>query len=281
MPKQFQKPRLANVDPSLEAILDGLTERTQAISADPNLSDRGKTAAFSKHAAAAYKRVEARRAPLAAKMREIERRLDGIGALALKGTEANSDEKQVFLMMVAAQRSDPKMRERFWRRLTDEHDRTEETAKLRRFVLTLPDELTNVAHARDLIELRLRPSMPQEYEELARAARAVEHEMRHIEVALDAITVASDRDVLEAEGAVGPRIRTWTPEQRAEYAARYGMDALASAIAREVLLGAESSRDRAPDEASQKLANADMSKFFEGAVNPAEAAADALLSPAT
>jgi len=262
MPKPFTPPRLVNADASLTAILSGLQERYTAIFADANLSETGKVAQFSREAAGAIKRLEGRRPLLAQKRRELEAKLDKLGALALAGAEATPAEEQAFLALWAAARTEPKVRERLLRRLADEADVTTETQKLRRYSLTLPDELTNIAHARPLIELRLRPSLPAEAAALANAAAAVEQEARHVEQALDAIAAAASRDVLEAEGAVGPRIATWTPEQRAEFATKYGVEALGAAIARESLIGGDESRTRevAPD--AQKVASADMAAFF-------------------
>lgn len=281
MPRPFVSPRLVSPDPSLADVLAGVEQASREVLADENLSARGKLVVFSKRAAAAVKRIEARRPVLAAKRRELEQKLDRIGALALQGTEASPEERQVFLSLVGAARVEPGMRQKLFDRLTDEADRSVETAKLRRFVLSLPDELTNIAHARELIEIRLRPSLPAEAAQLAHAAAAVEREERNLEQALDAVTAAADRDVLEAEGAVGPRISTWTPEQRADYVREYGMDALGAAIAREALLGADASRAREPGEEDLRVASKDMSSFFSSVTDPAGAAADALLNPAT
>lgn len=281
----YRPPALARANPNLVALLADAAERATAIDADPNLSDAGKRNAQAKMFAPTYKRIDAMRRPLAEKRAGLIARLERLGASIGHAPRATEAQRQLFLTLVNEMRRDPEVRARMLDRLTAANKVDPETQAMRRFFLEeLPPELLDLRHAHDLMRLRLQPSLPEEAAQLTDAIREVDRELSHVEAALDSIATHADRDVLQAEGAVGRRVSEWTPEERASYAARFGLDALARAVAREVMTGAPVRTGHpdhtAPSDDYHRTANADMSDFFKTFVDPAEAAADAALKPA-
>ena len=279
MPTTFTPPRLAGASPTITDALEKLAKAAEMIEQDRLLSPEGRKESFTReHAAPAIKRLEATRPILAAKLATLSAKLDALGASPLAGAKPSPDQRQMFLHWLSSDRDS------LFARVTSNRVDAE-TQMLRRLSLEYPSEVTKMGHAHDLITLRLKPSLPAEAHELAVAANAITKEMGHLEEALDSIAAAADRDVLEAEGAVGKRITQWSPEERAAYLTKYGTDALARAVAREALLNSPI-RDGnpfapVPDGEATEQASKDMSDFLASFVDPAEAAADAALKPAT
>lgn len=224
------------------------------------------------------------RQPLASKRTTLTAQLERLGGTLGYGPRVSQEQRQVFLSLVSGMRTDATVRARTMDRLLDAKRVDAETMALRRFMLEeIPAELLDITHAHDVIRMRLQPTMPEEAAQLAASIREVDRASAHVEAALDSLAAVADRDVLEAEGAIGRRVTAWTPEERAAYAEKFGLDALAAAVSREIVFGAPV-RAGHPDTLSAPEArgatNADLSDFFKTFVDPAEAAADAALRPA-
>lgn len=281
MHRPFTVPRLANADAAITTPLEELRGEYEHVSQDANLSPIGARAQFSKRAAAAYKRLDAIGRPLRSKRESLLAKLDTLGASATEGRRPTQYEEQSFLQLASEARHDPRVRARLFERLTDEARVDGATQTMRRFFLALPDELTDLAHARTLIEMRLKPEIPREANELAAAVRAIDRQLEHVSTALTAIAESADRDVLESEGALGPRITTWTPEQRAEYASKHGLSALAEAVAREQVFagrpGDAEPSEETQDPAAAEQAVKELAGFFAGHTAAAEKSAETAL----
>lgn len=275
----FRRPSLVNPAPVIAQVLDEVEAITKRYSGDPHLTPAGRLARASTELAPRFRRLSALQRPLREKRQRLLATLDALDVNARAGRRPTQEQSQAWLTLVTEARRDPAVRARLFERLVDDQRLDGETQALRRFVLDLPDELVDFAHARALIELRLSPAIPGEARGIAAAIDAVDRELSHLQTALDSIAAAADRDVLEAEGAVGPRIVEWTVEERAAFAAEHGMAALAEAVARETLATHAPVRTaQAEDDPERsRAAVADLAVFFGTAVLPAEAAADAAL----